>query len=101
MLFNSVQSLVLLVLTVLFAILEVWAFIDCARRRPDAFPAVGRQSKTLWLILTGIAALLGIGALTGLGSVLGLFGLAAVVVALIYLFDVRPRIVEITGGGRR
>lgn len=99
-LFDSVQKIVILTLTVLFAVLEVWAFVDCLRRRADAFPAVGRQSKQLWLILTGIAALVGIAALTGLGSVLGLFGLAGVVVALVYLFDVRPRIVDITGGRR-
>jgi hypothetical protein len=96
----SVQGIVTLALTVLFAVLEIWAFVDCLRRPANAFPAVGRQSKQLWLILTAIAALVGIAAFTGMGSVLGMVGLAGVVIALIYLFDIRPRIVEITGGRR-
>ncbi len=100
MLFTSVQSLVTLALAVLFLVLEVWAFVDCVRRPAPAFPAVGRQSKQLWVLLTGIAALVGVGALTGVASALGLFGLAGVVVALVYLFDVRQRVIDITGGRR-
>jgi hypothetical protein len=46
----------------------------------------------LWLLLTGIAML------TGLipGLTLGIIGIAGIVVALVYLFDVRTRIAEIT-----
>lgn len=90
--FESVQSLVMLVLWVVLLGLKGWAFIDCLRRPKEAFPAVGRQSKVLWLALTGIAAL------TGLlpGFTLNLIGLAGAVVALIYLFDIRPKIHDIT-----
>ena len=70
-----------------------FAFIDCIRRPAQAFPAIGRQSKVLWLILTGLAA--GTGLL--FQNPVGLFALAGIVVALIYLFDIRPKIVEITG----
>jgi hypothetical protein len=74
-------------------VVKGFAFIDCIRRPTAAFPAVGRQSKILWLVLTGLAAL------TALipGQTFGLFGIAGIVVALVYLFDVRPRIREITG----
>jgi hypothetical protein len=48
----------------------------------------------LWLILTGLAA--GTGLLLNVVSPVGLIGLAGIVVALVYLFDVRPRIAEIT-----
>ena len=94
MLFSATQDLVTLVLWVLFGIVKIWAFVDCVRRPAPAFPAVGRVSKVLWLILTGAAALTGL--LPQL--TLGIIGIAGLVVALIYLFDVRTRIVDILGG---
>ena len=94
MLFDFTQSLVVLVLWVLFGIVKIWAFVDCVRRPAAAFPAVGRVSKVLWLILTGIAALTGL--LPGL--TLNIIGIAGIVVALIYLFDVRARIADLLGG---
>jgi hypothetical protein len=50
-------------------------------------------SKVLWLILTGVALL------TGLipGLTLGIIGIAGLIASLVYLFDVRVRIAEITG----
>jgi len=93
MIFDATQNLVMLVLWVVFGIVKGWAFIDCVRRPQNAFAAVGRVSKLLWLILTGVAFL------TGLvpGLTLGIIGIAGLVAALVYLFDVRPRIAEITG----
>lgn len=90
--FDLTQNLVITVLWVVFGVVKIWAFVDCARRPAQAFPAVGRVSKVLWLLLTGIAML------TGLipGLTLGIIGIAGVIVALVYLFDVRVRIAEIT-----
>ncbi len=51
---------------------------------------MGRQSKVLWLVLTGIAALTGL-----ILDPLNLIGIAGIVVALIYLFEVKPRIQQI------
>lgn len=88
------QSLIVLVLHYATLAASLWAFVDCLRRRADAFPAISRQSKNVWLALTGGAA-----AVSFLGfNPLGMFGLAAIVIAAIYLLDVKPRIVEITGG---
>ena len=91
--FDAVQNLVVLVLWVLFLVVKGYAFIDCIRRPTAAFPAVGRQSKILWVILTGVDLL------TGLlpNMTLNLLGIAGSVASLIYLFDVRPKIREITG----
>lgn len=90
--FFAFQNLVTMVLWAVFAVIKIWAFVDCARQRSDAFPAVQRQTKALWLILTGIAALTGL--LPGL--TLGIIGIAGVVIALIYLFEVKPRIASVT-----
>lgn len=90
--FDLTQNLVITVLWVVFGVVKIWAFVDCVRAPAPAFPAVGRVSKILWLILTGVALL------TGLipGLTLGIIGIAGLVASLIYLFDVRVRIGEIT-----
>ncbi|MGB8022506.1 MAG: DUF2516 family protein [Candidatus Nanopelagicales bacterium] len=75
-------------------IAAVFAFIDCLRRREDAFPAIGRHSKGLWLALTGGSALVGMARFNPIGWL----GLAAIVICAVYLLDIRPRIIEITGG---
>ena len=92
--FDTVQGLVVTGLWLVLLVVKAYAFIDCVRRPAPAFPAVGRKSKVLWLILTGVSAALGLIP----GQTLGLLGIAGTVVALIYIFDVRPKIVEITGG---
>ena len=89
--FYQVQNLILLVLWVLFLLIKGFALIDCIRRPAQAFPAVSRQTKVLWLILTGISLLAGI----VVQDPLSIFGIAGLVASLVYLFDVRPRIVEL------
>lgn len=91
--FGTVQNLVVLVLWVVLLGLKGFAFVECLRAPTQVFPAIGRQSKVLWLVLTGLALL------TGLvpNLTLTLFGIAGAVIALIYLFDIRPRIRSITG----
>lgn len=90
--FGAVQGLVIYALWIVLLIVKGAALIDCIRRPPQAFPAVGRKSKVLWLVLTGLAAFTGL--LPGL--TLELFGIAGTVIALVYLFDVRPKIIDIT-----
>ena len=90
--FDLTQNLVELILWIVFGVVKIWAFVDCVRRPTEAFPAVGRVSKLLWVLLTGVAMLTGF--IPGL--TLGIIGIAGVVVALVYLFDVRVKIAEIT-----
>jgi hypothetical protein len=90
--FDTVQGLVLLALWLITLALKAYAFIDCLRRPKEAFPAVGRQTKILWLAITALAALTGV-----LPSLtLNIIGIAGTVVALVYLFDVRTKIIDIT-----
>lgn len=88
------QNVVILALWLITLAAKGVAFVDCLRRPAAAFPAVGRKSKVLWLVLTGLALL------TGLlpGFTLNLLGIAGIVIAMIYLFDVRTRIIDLTGG---
>lgn len=73
-----------------FLALKGWALVDCALRKPDAFPAAERRSKGFWLLLTGLSAVTAL-----VASPIGIFGLAGLVVALVYLLDVRPRLIEV------
>ena len=41
-------------------IVEAWAFIDAIRRPAQAFVATGKQTKQLWLIILGVAAVVGL-----------------------------------------
>ena len=62
--------------------------------RPDAFPAIGRQSKGLWLALTGGATLVALAWF----SPIGILGIASIVIASVYLLDIRPKVAEILSG---
>ena len=51
-------------------VVEAWAFIDAIRRPGQAFVATGKQTKQLWLIILGVAAVVGLyGAVYGVGPV--------------------------------
>lgn len=91
--FAAAQNLIMFVLWIVLLGVKAYAFIDCVRRPAQAFPAVDRQSKTLWMILTGIALLTGL----LMNSTLGIVGIAAAAIAIIYLVDVRTKIQSITG----
>ncbi len=91
-------------LAVAAMIVEVWAFIDAMRRPTAAFPAAGRQTKPLWLIITGVAAAIGLYSATSIGAIgigiaIGILPVAAFIAAAIYLTDVRPKVREMGSGG--
>lgn len=91
-------------LAVAAMIVEVWAFVDAMRRPSAAFPAAGKQTKPLWLIITGVAAAIGISGASSIGAAgvsiaIGILPVAAFIAAAIYLTDVRPKVKEIGGRG--
>jgi Kef-type K+ transport system membrane component KefB len=80
------------VLAVAAFVVEVWAFADAITRPAQAFVASSKQTKQLWLIILGVAAVIGFaGALQKL-SVIGILPVAAFVAAAIYMADVRPKV---------
>jgi hypothetical protein len=78
-------------------VVEAWAFIDAIIRPQAAFTAAGKLTKTKWLLITGVAAVLGFaGAMAG--SVTGMLSVIAFVAAAVYLVDVRPAVRQIKRG---
>lgn len=85
-------------LTVIGFAVEAWAFIDAIIRPKAAFPAAGKQTKTIWLLITGVAVVVGAFAVYS-GSLIGFLSIAAFVAGAVYLVEVRPKVKEIGKGG--
>ncbi len=84
---------VLFALQIAVLVAVVYAFVHAAMQRPDAYPAVDKLTKPVWLGILGVAGLLVL--------VLGIMGTAiGAVAAGIYLVDVRPKLLEIQGKSR-
>ena len=80
-------------------VVEAWAFIDAIRRPGPAFVATGKQTKQLWLIILGVAAVVGLyGAVYGVGPI-SILPVAAFVASAVYLADVRPKVKDFRNGG--
>jgi hypothetical protein len=79
-------------------IVEAWAFIDALTRPAQAFPAAGKQTKPIWLIILGVAVAVGLYA-AAYGGAVGFLSVAAFVAAAVYLADVRPKVKEFRRGG--
>jgi hypothetical protein len=79
--------------------LWIWAVVDCATRRPAAFAAAGKLTKTGWLTILVLATLFGYLVMQpfGYASCAHFVALIATCCAGVYLADVRPAIKEITG----
>ncbi|WP_141926033.1 DUF2516 family protein [Haloactinospora alba] len=81
-------SLWILIYIAIF-VASLYALVDAARTPAEAFPAMDKQTKKLWLIL------LGVGTFISLSAVLAgqrMFVFLALIAALIYLLDVRPAV---------
>jgi len=86
------------ILAIAAFVVEVWAFVDALRRPTGAFVSAGKQTKPLWLIITGVAAVVGLGT-AAYGGVTGILSVVAFVAAAIYLTDVRPKVRGMGTGG--
>jgi hypothetical protein len=82
-------------------VIEIWAFGDALRRPSEAFPAAGKQTKPIWLIILGVAFVIGIGGAVCYLSLLSFFPIIAFVAAAIYLVDVRPKLKSVKSGTRQ
>ncbi|GLZ36262.1 hypothetical protein Lesp02_84490 [Lentzea sp. NBRC 105346] len=81
-----------------FSFMGLFAFIHALTQRTDAYTAAERLTKPAWLGITGggAAALL----LFSPGDFGMLFWLAGLVAVLVYMVDVRPKLIEVQRGPR-
>ena len=93
---DGLVGLIFLALKVLALVGAVYAIGHAVRQRPDAFTAVNKLTKPIWLGILIVAALILLAT-----SPVGLLGIIAVVAVCVYLVDVRPRVDDIQHGGSR
>jgi len=74
----------------------VFAFIHALLQRPDAYTAIDRLTKPAWLGITGGAAVAVL--LFSFADIGWMFWMAGLVAALVYIVDVRPRLIEVQRG---
>ena len=77
----------------------LWALIDAAVRPTNAYPAAGRQTKLIWLGILG-GGLLAQWIFPALFGPISILGLAGIVAAIVYLVDVRAKLIEVSRGSR-
>ncbi|WP_233209130.1 DUF2516 family protein [Mycobacterium sp. ENV421] len=90
---QGVAGLVLQVVFWVVTAVTIYAFVNAAMQRPDAYTAAEKLTKPVWLVILGVAGLLSL--------FLGVTGVAIAAVATgVYLVDVRPRLLEVQGKSR-
>ena len=88
----QVQSTVMLALTLVLFVCKAVAFVDAVVRPEAVFVASGKQTKSFWLLILGLALV----ANMLLWSPIGILNLIGTVAALVYLADVRPAVKSLT-----
>jgi hypothetical protein len=87
---------VLFALWILGIPVGAYAFVHALLQRADAFTAAEKLTKPAWLGITGAGLLL----LILFRGPLTLFWLVGLIAVLVYLVDVRPKVVEVQRGPR-
>ena len=72
---------------------KVFAFVDAASRRKDAFVAADKMTKPAWLLILGLAVVV---SLVLSRSPLGLLSIVGTVAAFVYILDARPALASVT-----
>ncbi|MFF0429396.1 DUF2516 family protein [Streptomyces sp. NPDC004284] len=88
------DSLLSLVIFLVFTGFAVAALVFAAMAREDAYRAADKQTKKFWLIILGINLVINL-----LLPMLFL-QIAGLVAAIVFMVDVRPALAQVSGGGR-
>lgn len=99
-----IQTWIFAALAVVLFAVQVWAFVNALRFRPDAYVAAGKRTKGFWLLLTGLSMLLGFLSLPppiGGSSATPLLMIIGIVIAGVFLTDVLPALRTVMENSRR
>lgn len=94
---TSVQLSVMLLLGLALLAMQLFALIDAVRHPSDSYTTAGKRTKTFWVAVVAVAAVIGF---ITFQDPLNIFSLLAVVAAGVYLADVRPALQQVRGRGR-
>jgi succinate dehydrogenase/fumarate reductase cytochrome b subunit len=88
---QGVAGAVLSIVHIAALVTSLYALVHAALQRPDAYTAVDKLTKPVWLVILAAALLLAFIFGPGFGSAI------AACAAGVYLVDVRPKLLEIQG----
>ena len=77
----------------------LFAFLHAAVQRSDAYAAANKMTKPIWLAITGGGTLAC--ALFRFYDPTFFFWIAGLVAVLVYIVDVRPKLIEVQRGGQK
>jgi hypothetical protein len=77
----------------------LFAFLHAVTKRADAYAAANKRTKPVWLAITGGGTLAC--ALFQFYNFTMMFWIAGLVAVLVYLVDVRPKLIEAQRGGNK
>ncbi len=94
----NVESWISLVVFVAAAGFELYALCDAIVRPAQAFTATDKLTKQAWLLLLGLAVVtcFAFYSVQSFRSPLGILGVAGLVIAGVYMADVRPALRQAT-----
>ncbi len=92
----ALPGLIASLLSLVMLGLKIFALVDAATHRAEAYPAADKQTKTVWLIILGLS----VAAQMLIRAPLSLLNLVGIVAAIVYLVDVRPALRSLTHRGR-
>ncbi|MDV2474532.1 DUF2516 family protein [Rhodococcus zopfii] len=87
---DSLAGLILFALQVLAIAGAVFALVHAVRQPAEAFPAVDKLTKPVWIGILAVALIV-----LFLFGAIGMLGIVGVVAVSVYLVDVRPRVEEV------
>lgn len=77
----------------------LFAFLHAAVQRTEAYAAANKMTKPIWLAITGGGTLAC--ALFHFYDFTLMFWIAGLVAVLVYIVDVRPKLIEVQRGGQK
>ena len=89
----QIQSIFLLVITLLVFVLQAWAFVDAVSHKPEVFVAADKLTKPAWLIILGLALAVH---MLFWANPIGFLNLIGTVAAIVYIVDARPALRGLT-----
>ena len=89
---RTIEFFLMYALSLVIAVLALWALIDAVRHAGDRFVAEGKRTKGFWMALTGGSAFIAVLSVLPNAAALGggFLQLIAACICCVYLADVRP-----------
>jgi hypothetical protein len=90
----SATGWIAFVIWLVLLVAKAWALVDSLRHSQARYVSAGKQSRTLWLVLTALSL-----AFHLITDPIELLNIAGTIASLVYLLDVRPALRQVSGRG--